>query len=321
MDQLVKKEFLSTSRIPTPAHPKHRHEPLPWQCPKPPEQDPDAPVRLQAILNSPSYRQADQDIEFLGEDDTRGVRLQIDYQKTESELKRQGIQHTIVVFGSTRIHEPDASALKVNQFQEELEQNPSNEKLKRKLAIAKRVLAKSHYYTISRDFGRLVNRSVDDGDLMIMTGGGPGIMEATNRGAHDAHGRSIGLNIHLPHEQYPNPYITPELCFQFHYFSSRKLHFMLRTKAMVAFPGGYGTMDELFEALTLIQTRKINPVPVVLVGEHYWRQALNVDFLVDEGVIDEEDRDLFWYAESAQDIWDGIKQWHERNGTLLPISG
>ena len=150
-----------------------------------------------------------------------------------------------------------------------------------------------------------------------MTGGGPGIMEAANRGAYDAGAKSIGLNISLPHEQYPNPYVTPGLCFRFHYFALRKLHFLLRTKALVAFPGGFGTLDELFETLTLVQTRKIAPVPVVLVGESYWRRVVDIYFLVEEGAIDEEDRDLFWFAEEATEIWDGILAWHRRNGTPL----
>ncbi|HXY05341.1 MAG TPA: LOG family protein, partial [Burkholderiaceae bacterium] len=157
----------------------------------------------------------------------------------------------------------------------------------------------------------------NDTRVMVVTGGGPGIMEAANRGAFDVGAKSIGLNIALPHEQYPNPYITPELCLRFHYFALRKLHFVLRARALVAFPGGYGTFDELFETLTLIQTRKIEPVPVVLVGEDYWRRAFDVDFLVDEGVIASEDREMFWYAETAEQIWDGILQWHESNGTPL----
>jgi hypothetical protein len=157
----------------------------------------------------------------------------------------------------------------------------------------------------------------EDCRLVVMTGGGPGIMEAANRGAFDVGGKSVGLNISLPHEQYPNPYVTPDLCVRFHYFALRKLHFLLRTRALVAFPGGYGTLDELFETLTLVQTRKISPVPIVLVGESYWRRAVDVDFLVDEGVIAEEDRELFWYAETAQEIWSGILRWHEANGTPL----
>ena len=143
------------------------------------------------------------------------------------------------------------------------------------------------------------------------------MMEAANRGAFDVGAKCVGLNVSLPHEQYPNPYVTPELCFSFHYFALRKLHFLLRAKALVAFPGGYGTFDELFEVLTLVQTRKIKPIPVVLVGESYWRRAVDFDFLVDEGVIDLEDRDLFWFADTAKDIWNGILHWHEAGGEPL----
>jgi hypothetical protein len=275
-------------------------------------------------MDSPSYRQADQDVSFLQLDETRGVRLQIDYQKPELLLEQHGIRHTIVVFGSTRIQEPAATQLKVNSLRKQLASDPDNEKLQRGLAVAERVLAKSRYYEVAQEFGRLVGKAgqaTGDGQLVIMTGGGPGIMEAANRGAYDVHSKSIGLNINLPHEQFPNPYITPELCFRFHYFALRKLHFLLRTRALVAFPGGYGTFDELFETLTLVQTRKIKPVPIVLVGEDYWRQAFNVDFLIDEGVIDEEDRELFWFAETAQDIWDGILRWHEASGEpLIPVN-
>jgi hypothetical protein len=275
-------------------------------------------------MDSPSYRQADQDVSFLQLDETRGVRLQIDYQKPEFLLEQHGIRHTIVVFGSTRIQEPATTQSKVDSLRKQLDTDPGNEKLQQGLAVAERVLAKGRYYEVAQEFGRLVGKAgqaTGDGQLVIMTGGGPGIMEAANRGAYDVHSKSIGLNINLPHEQYPNPYITPELCFRFHYFALRKLHFLLRTRALVAFPGGYGTFDELFETLTLVQTRKIKPVPIVLVGEDYWRQAFNVDFLVDEGVIDEEDRELFWFAETAQDIWDGILRWHEANGEpLIPVN-
>jgi uncharacterized protein (TIGR00730 family) len=272
------------------------------------------------ILASPSYRQADRDVEFLGLDATRGVRLQIDYEKAELLLRQHGIEHTIVVFGSTRIQEPDTIRARIASLREQMAVEPANASLETELAVAERLLAKSHYYGIAREFGRLVSeagRKSGDGQLVIMTGGGPGIMEAANRGAYDADSETIGLNITLPHEQYPNPYITPDLCFSFHYFALRKLHFLLRTRALVAFPGGFGTFDELFETLTLVQTRKIEPVPIVLVGEEYWRRAVDVDFLVAEGAIDEEDRDLFWYAETADEIWDGILRWHEANGTPL----
>lgn len=309
-------------QIPTPPYAHRRREPLPWQRPKSSQEDPDAPQRIQAILASPSYRQADQDVGFLNLDQTRGVRLQIDYQKPELLLEQHGIQHTIVVFGSTRIHEPAAAQLRVDTLRTQLGANPGNPELQRRLAVAERILVKSHYYDVARQLGQLVGnagKGADDCRLVIMTGGGPGMMEAANRGAYDVGSKSIGLNINLPHEQYPNPYITPDLCFRFHYFALRKLHFLLRTKALVAFPGGYGTFDELFETLTLVQTRKIKPVPIVLVGEDYWRRAFDVDFLVDEGVIEEEDRDLFWYAGTASEIWDSILQWHAANGTpLLP---
>ncbi|HTO46121.1 MAG TPA: LOG family protein [Burkholderiales bacterium] len=304
-----------------PAHPHVRREPLPWQRPKPVDEDPEAPRRVEAILASPGYRQADRDVDFLGLYETRGVRLQIDYLKAELLLQRFGVEHTIVVFGSTRIPEPATARRRVEALRAELETTPGDGALARRLMLAERILAKSHYYEVARELGQLVGRSGSgpgDRGVMVMTGGGPGLMEAANRGAFDVGAKSIGLNITLPHDQYPNPYITPDLCLRFHYFALRKLHFLLRAKALVAFPGGYGTFDELFETLALIQTRKIRPVPVVLVGEHYWQRAFDVEFLVAEGVIDEEDRELFWYAETAPEIWRGILKWHEANGTPLP---
>jgi uncharacterized protein (TIGR00730 family) len=321
----VKTKHLNSDklRIPKPPHPLNRREPLPSQCPKPSEEDPSAPARVQAILENPGYRRADADLGFLARDSMRGVRLQIDYFKPESLLEEHHIRQTIVVFGSTRICEPAAACRKVDVLKTALSADVGNKDLKRRLAIATRVLAKSQYYDVAREFGRLVsatNQAVKGQQRVVVTGGGPGIMEAANRGAFDIGAKSVGLNISLPHEQYPNPYITPDLCFNFHYFAVRKLHFLLRAKALVAFPGGYGTIDELFEVLTLIQTRKIKPIPVVLVGESFWRQAVNLDFLVDEGVIDQEDRELFWFAETAQEIWDGILHWHDISGEPLPAA-
>jgi hypothetical protein len=311
--------------VPTPAHPQKRREPLPWQVPKSAEDDPDAPSRVRAIMASASYREADQDVAFLDQPESRGVRLQIDYLKAEFALQQRQVRHTIVVFGSTRICEPGAAQRRVKRLAAELGVDPGDHALQGRLAVAQRIAAKSRYYDIAREFGRLVGDAVrrDAGcGVMIMTGSGPGIMEAANRGAFDAGAESIGLNIRLPHDQYPNPYITPDLCFSFHYFALRKLHFLQRARALVVFPGGYGTLDELFEVLALIQTRKISPVPVILVGAAYWRRAFDVDFLVDEGVIDPEDRELFWYAETAQDIWDGLLRWHAANGTpLIPEDG
>jgi uncharacterized protein (TIGR00730 family) len=309
-----------TVTIPTPPHPIHRQEKLPWQTPKPPEEDLEAQARIEVLLQSESYRQADEDIDFLGQDESRGVRLQLDYSKPELLLNQHGVYHTIVVFGSTRIMEPAAADRRVEHLHRQLLDSPQDSDLKRRLAVAKRIQAKSQYYQIARDFGRMVGesgRGPEDCRVVVMTGGGPGIMEAANRGAFDCGAKNIGLNITLPQEQYPNPYLTPELCFRFHYFAVRKMHFLLRACALVAFPGGFGTFDELFETLTLIQTRTMAPLPVILVGKRYWQQAVNFDFLIEEGVIDLEDRELFWFAETAQDIWEGILRWHEANGSPL----
>jgi uncharacterized protein (TIGR00730 family) len=306
--------------IPTPPDPIERRQALPWQQPKATEEDPDALRRVQAILNSASYRTADADTAFLAEDDLRGVRLQLDYLKTELLLREHGIHQTIVVFGSTRICEPAAARRKVEALRALVAADADNSELQSKLRIAERILAKGHYYEVARQFGRLVGKAnsvAHQHRTTVVTGGGPGVMEAANRGTFDVGAKSVGLNIVLPHEQYPNPYITPELCFSFHYFALRKLHFLLRAKALVAFPGGYGTLDELFEVLTLIQTRKMKPIPVVLVGEAYWRRAVDLDFLVEEGVIDPEDRELFWFAETAEEVWNGILHWHDASGRPL----
>lgn len=313
---------LRSGSVPTPAHPRDRRQALPGQQPKPPEDDSRAPDALRMILASESYREADRDVDFLQCDATRGIRLQLDFLKTESLLEEHGVAHTIVVFGSTRIAEPRAARRAVERCINTVAANPNDETLRRRLAIAQHIAEKSRYYEIAREFGRIVGAAgakAIGGRLMIMTGGGPGIMEAANRGAHDTGAKSIGLNITLPNEQYPNPYVTPELCFRFHYFAMRKLHFMMRARALVVFPGGYGTMDELFEVLSLTQTRKIAPVPVILVGESYWRRAFDPDFLADEGVIDPEDRELLWFAESAEEIWRDILVWYEVVGRpLLP---
>lgn len=275
---------------------------------------------MQAILESPSYREADADLAFLNLDSTRGVRLQIDYLKPEMLLIQHEIAHTIVVFGGTRIAERAAARRSVEELRRQLADAPANETLRKRLHTAERILARSHYYDVAREFGRLVSvagQGSEASKVVIVTGGGPGIMEAANRGAFDASAKTVGFNISLPQEQYPNPYVTPGLCFRFHYFALRKLHFLSRARALVAFPGGYGTFDELFETLTLIQTRKIKPVPVVLVGEEYWSRAFDADFLVDEGLIDPEDRDLFWFAETADEIWKSILHWHDVSGEPL----
>jgi uncharacterized protein (TIGR00730 family) len=311
--------------IPQPADPHKRRQPLPDHKPKPADEDPDAPARIRAILASPSYVLAEQDLAFLARDAERGLRLQIEYLKPETFLAQHAIRDTIVVYGSTRICEPAAAQRSAEATRKALEADPHNTILTRKLAVAERIVAKSRYYEVARELGRLVGESRDqDGlrsKLTIMTGGGPGIMEAANRGAFEAGAKSVGLNINLPHEQYPNPYITPDLCFRFHYFALRKMHLLLRAKALVAFPGGFGTIDELFEVLTLVQTRKIKPVPIVLVGEEHWRGVIDFDFLADEGVIDAEDLELFWFAETASDIWSGILHWYDACGAPLGLKG
>jgi uncharacterized protein (TIGR00730 family) len=315
---MPKKKFLLS--VPKPAHPLRRKEALPWQKPKPLSEDPAIENKLESILDSSCHVPAIEDLDFLKGPNARGIRLQLDYLKPQVLFNKHGIEHTIVVFGSTRIVEPLAAQNKIDCLLKKLEQKPLDKTLLKKLKIAKRIQINSQYYQVAREFSGIVGTSGNgpkDSRLVVMTGGGPGIMEAANRGASEVQADTIGLNITLPNEQFPNPYVTPELCVQFHYFALRKLHFVLRARALVAFPGGYGTLDEVFETLTLIQTRKIAPMPVVLVGQSFWKKAVNINFLVDEGVIDAEDRDLFWYAETAEDIWLSINKWYADKGEKL----
>ncbi len=310
----MKKSFIK------PPNRKRRKTDLPWQHPKPRTEDPEALKRINAIMHSPSYKLAVEDEEFLLSDDTLPVRLQLDYIKPELALRRHGIERTIVVFGSTRIVERETALKRLAEAQKELAKEPDSEKLLKAVRKAERILEKSKYYDMAREFGRLVGKAgkgSGDNRVAIMTGGGPGIMEAANRGAFDVGAKTIGLNITLPHEQFPNPYITPDLCFQFYYFAIRKMHFLKRACGLVVCPGGYGTLDELFETLTLIQTRKIDPVPVIFLGREYWEKLIDFEMLEIEGTIDPEDRDLFWFAESAEEAWEGMQAWHEANKTPL----
>ncbi len=303
-----------------PPHKEKRRCKLPWEHPKPPSEDPQALKRISDIQNSPSYRLAEEDREFLFGEDTLPIRLQLDYLKADLTLQKHGIQKTIVVFGSTRIIEKQTALKRVGQVQQALQKDPDSVKLLKKLQISERILEKSKYYDIAREFGSLVGKSGEgfkDNRVALMTGGGPGIMEAANRGAYDVGAKSIGLNITLPHEQFPNPYITPELCFQFYYFAIRKMHFLKRACGLVVFPGGFGTMDELFETLTLIQTRKIAPVPIIFIGREYWKRVIDFEMLEIEGVIDVEDNELYWFADSADEAWEGLLQWHIENKTPL----
>lgn len=284
------------------------------------EEEGEIQENLQKILNSPSYCRADCDLALLQREELRGARLQLEFLKPDLIFEENGVLATIVVFGGTRIIEPAKAKRRLAEIRRLLKLNPQDKALRQQLAVAKRLLAKSHYYEVAREFGRLVGQAgagICDNRLVIITGGGPGLMEAANRGAYEVGAKSAGLNISLPQEQVPNPYITPELCFQFRYFGLRKMHFMMRAKAFVAFPGGYGTLDELFEALCLIQTGKIKPLPVVLVGEKYWRKVFNADYLVAEGTIAPQDKDLFYFAETAQETWNYILKWYEKKGVSL----
>jgi len=307
-------------RIPEPAHPTRRREPLPSEHPKPVEEDAACAARLDAIMGHPSYRAADSDLDFLHTHATRGLRLHLDYLKAEQGLAEHGVARCIVVFGSTRLREPDAARRALASAKAAAAAAPDDPVQARRLRLAEHRMALSRYYEIGRELGRLVGEAgqgPSDSRLIVMTGGGPGAMESANRGAFDVGAESAGLNITLPSEQYPNPYLTPGLCFQFHYFALRKLHFMKRAAAIVALPGGFGTLDELFGALTLIQTRKVPPMPLVLIGEDYWRRVFDIDYLLEMGSIDPEDLDLFWYAETAAEAWAGIRGWHRSNGSPL----
>lgn len=268
------------------------------------------------LLSSSAYKRADSDLNFLQRDDLRAVRLQLEWFKPELIQQDEGIESTLVVFGSARLLEPVAAKARLLIAEEELAASPQDPEKKRAVAIAKNQAALSPYYQEAREFGRLVSSSCQiDGHckFVIITGGGPGIMEAANRGATDVKAKSIGLNIALPHEQLPNPYITPELCFQFRYFALRKMHFLNRAKALVVFPGGFGTMDELFETLTLLQTGKVQSMSVVLIGQAFWEDLINWKKLVEYGLIAAEDLQLFHYAETAEEAWNIIVAQHPKD--------
>jgi uncharacterized protein (TIGR00730 family) len=270
---------------------------------------PSDPDSTNPAAESSSYIPADRDTEFLQREELRSLRIGLELLKPELIQREEGVQSTIVVFGSARLQEPAAAKHAFHMAEEEATRAPNDPTRQQKMAIAQRQLALSKYYDVAREFSRLVSSTCQiDGrcDYVIVTGGGPGIMEAANRGAADVGEKSIGLNITLPHEQYPNPYITPKLSFQFRYFAIRKMHFLIRAKALVAFPGGFGTLDELFETLTLLQTGKTENVMVVLVGRDFWERLINWQLLVENGLVRQEDLRLFHYAETAQEAWDLI---------------
>lgn len=258
------------------------------------------------VAHPNAYRLAFADPEFMLRRDTRGIRIQLEMLKPDLDQAEQGINNTVVVFGSARFPSPEAAQVAMHQAQ--AAQDPQA------IAVAKRLLHNAFYYDQARLFARLVAQYSADLEakdkLYICTGGGPGIMEAANRGAHELGAPTVGLNITLPHEQCANPYVTPALSFKFHYFAIRKMHFMMRAKALVAFPGGFGTLDELFEVITLVQTRKSQPVPIVLFGTDYWKRLFNTDVLIEEGVISPEDLDLLHYVDEPSKAWDVIRHFY-----------
>ncbi len=260
---------------------------------------------------SSSYRLAYMDHEFLMRDELRPVRLELELLKPELILKEHNIESTIVVFGGTRIPEPKVAYEQLAEAEAAASKDLTNELLTRRLRIARSIVAKSRYYDEARKLASLISqasKTSENPNYVVATGGGPGIMEAANRGAYEAGAESIGLNIVLPFEQKPNEYITPELCFQFHYFAIRKMHFLMRAKALVVFPGGFGTLDEFFETLTLIQTRKIKPIPVLVFGREFWDRVINFEALVEEGTISPKDIELFQYVETAEEAWEVISK-------------
>ena len=275
---------------------------------------------IDCILKSPSYLKANEDLEFLRRDELRPVRLQLELLKPELIQQEQDIVSTIVVFGSARTADPEQAAQRLEQAQSQLVAAPDDPDAAAALRRAERAVEHARYYVQAREFSRIVSTTCQlDGkcEFVIVTGGGPGIMEAANRGAHEVGAKSLGLNIVLPFEQHPNPYITPELCFQFRYFAIRKMHFLMRAKALVVFPGGFGTFDELFETLTLVQTGKMPRLPIILLGRTFWERIIDFEALVDEGVISADDLSLFRFANTAQEAWGLISEYHA-NGKEPP---
>jgi uncharacterized protein (TIGR00730 family) len=257
-------------------------------------------------LQADAYRLAFADPEFLLRRETRGIRFQLEMLKPDLAQQELGIDNTVVVYGSARIREPSVAQEQVAAAEASGDA--------RAIARARALLRNSAYYEHAREFGRTVARHsarcAPQDKLYICTGGGPGIMEAANRGAHDEGALNVGLNIALPHEQSGNSYITPELSFKFHYFALRKMHFMMRAKALVVFPGGFGTLDELFEVITLVQCQKAKPLPIVLFGSEYWKRLIHLDVLVEEGTVSAEDLKLFSYADDPEAAWSTIQRFY-----------
>ena len=272
-------------------------------------------ANLVAILKSPTYRIAHEDPDLLNSNPMRGVRMLLEITKPDLHLETAGIESTIIVFGGARIVDNDTAAAKLKQAEQLLSENPDSSNLKRALKQARQLVELSRFYDAAREFASLasLHGQADKGEShgcashVIVTGGGPGIMEAANRGAFEAGCRSIGLNITLPFEQHPNPYITPDLCFKFNYFSLRKFHFVMRSIGAILFPGGFGTLDELFELLTLRQVGTKGSMPIVLFGTEFWRRLVDFNYLAEMGMISDDDLDLIHFSDSAEEAWDFIR--------------
>ncbi|MBO4675541.1 MAG: TIGR00730 family Rossman fold protein [Elusimicrobiaceae bacterium] len=266
----------------------------------------------QKIINHPnSYIKAYEDVELLKHDIMRPVRMELEVLKPELYFKHFNITDTIVCFGSARIGDKKAALQKVKLAEKALKQNPSSKKLQHRLEEAKGLASLSHYYEEARRFAQIVVKKSKK-RFAVVTGGGPGMMEAANRGAFETGGTSIGLNITLPHEQFPNNYISPNMAFLFHYFAIRKIHFVMRSKAFVVFPGGFGTFDELFEILTLVQTGKKTRIPVILVGKEFWNNVVNINALARYGVISHEDAKAVPIVETAEEAWKEIEKFYKK---------
>ncbi|MBR4355467.1 MAG: TIGR00730 family Rossman fold protein [Elusimicrobiaceae bacterium] len=264
---------------------------------------------INKIEHESSYLKAYEDIQLLKHDVMRPIRMELEVLKPELYLQYFKITETIVCFGSARIREEKAAKEHLAAAQKELAKNPQDKNLQNKVQEAEGLLSLSKYYDEARKFAEMVIKKAGK-RFAVVTGGGPGIMEAANRGAFENDGISVGLNITLPHEQRPNDYISPNLAFLFHYFAIRKLHFVMRAQAFVVFPGGFGTFDELFEILTLIQTGKKSRIPVILVGKEFWNQVINVKALAKYGVITHQDKDALPIVETAQEAWDEITKFY-----------
>ena len=269
---------------------------------------------LEAILKSNSYKLAHEDLELLNTDEMRGVRMLLEITKPEQAIEKENIISTVIIFGGVHISEEITSKRKLEETSKLLEKNPESNLLKRKVKRYKNLYSLSHYYSSARELSKLISNETkleSPHSHVIVTGGGPGIMEAANRGAFDAGCKSIGLNISLPNEQHPNSFITPGLCFKFNYFAMRKFHFVMRSEAAVFFPGGFGTLDELFELLTLRQTGMKKNIPIILFGRDYWNKVINFEYLCEMGLIEENHLSIFKYADSAQEAWDLIKYFND----------